>query len=90
MENHNIKEKARSQSLNLSSRSMSAHSDLNQPLNAYPTMNNTFPTSLGTEGHYCTLDDDFSPVPEYDMDNAFITDHRERDRIRQRACVGNY
>ncbi len=43
-----IKEEAKSQSLNLS-RSMSGRSELNQPFNTIPTMNQTFPAGTGTE-----------------------------------------
>ncbi len=63
---------------------MSGISNLNQPLNSYPVMNYTFPTGLGTEGHNRTIDDE-DDVSEYDVNTAFIKDHREHNRIRQRA-----
>ncbi len=75
-----VKEDARSKSLNLS-KSISGRSELNQPINPYPTMNKSFPASTGTEGHYRIIDDAFSPASEHDMNSTFITDRREHDRI---------
>ncbi len=62
---------------------MSGHSELNQPFNTIPTMNQTFPAGTGTEGYYRIIDDAFSPASEHDT--VFITDRHDRDRIRQRA-----
>ncbi len=44
MESQKVKEEARSNTLNPNSRCMTGHSNLNQPLNIYPAMNETFPT----------------------------------------------
>ncbi len=43
-----ISKEARSRSLNIS-KSMSGCSELNQPINPYPTMNKSFPAFAGTE-----------------------------------------
>ncbi len=44
-------------------------------------MNKTFPDGKGTEGHNRTIDNAFRPDSEHDMDTAFVTDHREQNRI---------
>ncbi len=85
MESQKDKEEARSNTLNPNSRCMTGHSNLNQPLNIYPAMNETFPTGSGNEGHYSTIDDAFNPLSEYNMDTAFVMDHHEYDRTRQTA-----
>ncbi len=76
-----VKEQARSQSINLTNIFMSGHSDFNQPLKPYPTLNKTFPAGTGNEGHYHTIDNVFSPASEYYMDTAFIMDCYEHDHI---------
>ncbi len=79
MESQSLKKRqARSQSLNLS-RSISGRSELNQPFNTIPTMNQTFPAGTGTEGYYRIIDDAFSPASEHNT--AFVTDRHDRDRI---------
>ncbi len=72
-----VKEETRSRSLSLT---MSEQSELNQPINPYPTMNKSFPDHRGTEGHYRIIDDAFSPASEH-MNTVFVTDCRECDRI---------
>ncbi len=79
-----VKEESRSKSLNLR-KSMSGRSELNQPINPYPTMNKSFPAGIGTEGYYRIIDNAFSPSSEHDMNTAFITNSHECDRIRERA-----
>ncbi len=76
-----IKGQAKSQSLNLSKRSMLGHSDSNQPLLSSPTMNKTFTVGTRIESHYCTIDNAFIHASEHNMDTAFITDHHEHDLI---------
>ncbi len=73
-----VKEEARSNFLNLN-RSMSGRSELNQPLNTSPNLNQSFPAGTGTEGQYRTINDAFSPASEHDT--AFITDRLDHDRV---------
>ncbi len=53
-------EEARSKFLNLN-RSMSGRSELNQPINPYPTLNNAIALVPDPESDYQILDDAFSP-----------------------------
>ncbi len=46
-----IKEESRSKSLNFN-RSMSGRSELNQPINPYPTLNYAIPSAPESEGNY--------------------------------------
>ncbi len=80
-----VKEEARSNTLNLNDQFMLGSRNLKQPFNSNPTLNDTIPAGSRTEGHYQTIDEAFSPSSEHDVDSAFVTDHHEYDRIRQRA-----